>query len=67
MADERIEIEDPRDQMLLRIAPGALMNDTVLPSGFRTPARDLVVDGMALVTPTDAQMRAFRRRGARPY
>lgn len=49
MTKERIEIEDPRDQALLRVAQKALMNDTVLPSGYRTPPRDMIVDGMALV------------------
>jgi len=66
MKDERIDIEDPHDQALLRIAAGATMNATVLPSGYRTPARDLVVDGMTLRTPTGPESR-YRSRGARPY
>lgn len=64
---EVIAIDDPRDQALLRIAPGATMNDTVLPSGLRTPPRDLVVDGMSLRTPTGPEARSKARRGARPY
>ena len=65
--DERIEIEDPRDQALLRVAPGAIMNDTILPSGFHTPPRDLIVDGMTLRTPTDQEGMHKPRRGPRPY
>lgn len=67
MTDERIGIEDPRDQALLRIASGATLNDTVLPSGYRTPPRDLVVDGMTLRTPTGPESRYRSRGGARRY
>lgn len=62
MADETIQIEDPRDQALLRIAQKSLMNATTLPSGFLTPPRDLIVDGMTLRTPTDAEARSFAKR-----
>lgn len=70
MTDETIQIDDPRDQALLRNASGALMNATTLPSGFLTPARDLVVDGMTLRTPTAAEARSFAERfpkSRRPY
>ena len=63
--DQTIRIEDPRDQALLRIAGGALMNRTTLPSGFVTPARDLVVEGLTLRPPTDAEARSFGRTGTR--
>jgi len=62
MADETIEIDDPRDQALLRIAQASLMNRTTLPSGFVTPSRDLIVDGMTLRTPTAAEARSFAER-----
>lgn len=65
MSDETIQIDDPRDQALLRIAQASLMNATTLPSGFVTPSRDLIVDGMALRTPTDEESRSFGRRDAR--
>lgn len=67
MTDERVEIEDPRDRALLAIAQGSTMNDTVLPGGYRTPPRDLIVDGTALRTPTGPEARLRARGGARPY
>jgi hypothetical protein len=70
MADETISIDDPRDQALLRIAQASLMNATTLPSGFLTPARDLIVDGTTLRTPTAAEARSFAERlpkKRRPY
>jgi len=48
MDEGSIEIEDPRDLALLRMAQGALMNDTVLPSGYRTPPHDMIVVGTGL-------------------
>lgn len=62
MADETIQIDDPRDQALLRIAQQSRMNATTLPSGFLTPPRDLIVDGMTLRTPTDTEARSFAKR-----
>ncbi len=68
MADP-IELADPKDTAFAGIAQGALVNNTVLPSGYRTPKRDLVVSGTTLVEPTEEQRRAFaaRRRTRRPY
>lgn len=70
MADDTIQIEDPRDQALLRIAQGSLMNSTTLSSGFVTPSRDLIADGMTLRVPTEAEARSFAERfpkKRRPY
>lgn len=67
MADP-IELTDPKDTAFAAIAQGALVNDTVLPSGYRTPKRDLVISGTTLVEPTAEQKRAFavRQRSGTP-
>jgi len=65
MSDERIEITDSRDQALMRMAQGAKMNKTVLPSGYCTPPRDMIVDGMALVTPAARDVGPAKRSAHR--
>lgn len=65
MSDERIEITDTRDQALMRMAQGAKMNKTVLPSGYCTPPRDMIVDGMALVPAMAREDRPGMRGGPR--
>lgn len=66
MPDEPIELTHPLDLAFARMAQGALFNDTIMPSGYRTPPRDLVIDGTALVEPSDEQRRQFGLRG-RPH
>lgn len=44
-----ITLTDSRDIQFSKIAQGAVVNETILPSGFKTPAHDLVIEGEKLV------------------
>lgn len=62
MEDGKIALEDERDIAFCAIAQGSLVNDTRLPSGYRTPPRDMIIRGTEIVEMTKEDRARFNRR-----
>ncbi len=56
---DSIELTDPQDRDFALIAQNALFNETIMPSGMVTPARDMRIVGTKLGPTTRAEWQAI--------
>jgi hypothetical protein len=54
-ANGQIELTAPRDLGFCRIAQGAIVNSTILPSGYKTPPVNMMVKGHRLIPIPEAE------------